>query len=63
MRLLGNAPSVVVEFGPGPGANFRYLPRGTKVIAIESNKYMHPLLQRRASQLGIDLDLRGLVGE
>lgn len=62
-ELLRNAPSVVVELGPGPGANLRYLPRGTRLIGIEPNKQMHPLLQRRARQLGIDLDLRGLAGE
>lgn len=62
-ELLRDAPLVVVELGPGPGANLRYLPRGTRLIAIEPNKQMHPLLQRRASQLGIELDLRGLAGE
>ena len=62
-RLLGQAPAVVVELGPGPGANLRYLARGTKLIAIEPNLHMHPALERRARQLGIDLDLRGLAGE
>ena len=62
-RLLGQAPAVVVELGPGPGANLRYLPRGTKLIAVEPNPHMHPMLERRARQLGIDLDLRGLAGE
>jgi ubiquinone/menaquinone biosynthesis C-methylase UbiE len=62
-RLLGQAPAVVVELGPGPGANLRYLPRGTKLIAVEPNLHMHPMLERRARQLGIDLDLRGLAGE
>jgi ubiquinone/menaquinone biosynthesis C-methylase UbiE len=62
-RLLGQAPAVVVELGPGPGANLRYLPRGTKLIAVEPNLHMHPVLERRARQLGIDLDLRGLAGE
>ena len=61
--LLRDAPSVIVELGPGPGANLRYMPRGTTLIAIEPNKHMHPLLQRRAHQFGIDLDLRGLAGE
>lgn len=61
--LLKRAPSVVVELGPGPGANLRYLPRGTRLIAIEPNRHMHPILQRRAAQLGIELDLRGLAGE
>ena len=62
-RLLEQAPAVVVELGPGPGANLRYLPRGTKLIAVEPNLHMHPALERRARQLGIDLDLRGLAGE
>jgi ubiquinone/menaquinone biosynthesis C-methylase UbiE len=62
-RLLGQAPAVVVELGPGAGANLRYLPRGTKLIAVEPNLHMHPVLERRARQLGIDLDLRGLAGE
>ena len=53
--LLKQAPSVVVELGPGPGANLRYLPPGTKLIAIEPNRHMHPLLRRRAKQLGIEL--------
>ena len=59
--LLKSAPGVVVELGPGPGAYLRYLPRGTKLIAVEPNKYMHPRLKRRAKHLGIDLDLRVLA--
>lgn len=62
-RLLSGMPPVIVEIGPGSGANLRYLPRGTRVIAIEPNRRMHPLLRRKARKLGIDLDLRGLMGE
>ena len=62
-RLFEQAPPVVVELGPGSGANLRYLPRGTRLIAIEPNRHMHPVLRRRARQCGIDLDLRGLAGE
>jgi SAM-dependent methyltransferase len=61
--LLAQAPAVVVELGPGAGANLRYLPRGTHLIAIEPNRYMHAKLRRRAAQHGIDLDLRGLPAE
>jgi SAM-dependent methyltransferase len=61
--LFRKAPSVIVELGPAVGANLRYMPRGTTLIAIEPNKHMHPLLQRRADQFGIDLDLRGVAGE
>ena len=61
--LFKQAPLVVVELGPGPGANLRYLPRGSRLIAIEPNRHMHPVLQRRAKRFGIELDLRGLAGE
>jgi SAM-dependent methyltransferase len=62
-RLLADAPSVVVEIGPGSGANLRYLPAGTRLIAIEPNRQMHAALCRRAEQCRIDLDLRSLAGE
>jgi ubiquinone/menaquinone biosynthesis C-methylase UbiE len=62
-RVLGAAPPVVVELGPGSGANLRYLRAGTRLIAIEPNPYMHPILRRRAKEFGIELDLRGLAGE
>jgi len=62
-QLLAGAPSVVVELGPGAGANLRYLSPGTRLIAIEPNKRFHSVLRRRAAERGIDLDLRGLAGE
>jgi SAM-dependent methyltransferase len=62
-RLLTDVPPVLVELGPGAGANLRYFPRGTRLIAIEPNRHFHPVLRRRAQQRGIDLDLRGLAGE
>lgn len=62
-QLLANLPATVLELGPGAGANMRYLPRGTRLIAIEPNQFMHEALRRRARQLGIELDLRGLAGE
>ena len=62
-RLLADVPPVLVELGPGAGANLRYLPRGTRLIAIEPNRHYHAVLRRRAKQRGIDLDLRGLAGE
>lgn len=62
-RLLAGAPSVVVELGPGAGANLRYLSPGTRLIAIEPNRRFHAVLRRRAAERGVDLDLRGLAGE
>jgi ubiquinone/menaquinone biosynthesis C-methylase UbiE len=62
-RLLADVPPVLVELGPGAGANLRYLPHGTRLIAIEPNPHFHPVLRRRAQQYRINLDLHGLAGE
>jgi ubiquinone/menaquinone biosynthesis C-methylase UbiE len=62
-RLLAEVPPVLVELGPGAGANLRSFPRGTRLIAIEPNRHFHAVLRKRARQRGIDLDLRGLAGE
>jgi len=61
--LLKDAPPVIVELGPGAGANFRYFPKGTCLIGVEPNRHFHPILKRRAKQFGIELDLRVLKGE
>lgn len=57
--LFSQVPPVVVELGAGTGANFRYYPTGTRVIAVEPNRAMHAPLRRRARSCGIELDLRG----
>lgn len=55
--LLSELPATVVELGSGTGANLRYLPPGTHLIAIEPNRRMHPRLRERAAQHGIHLEL------
>jgi SAM-dependent methyltransferase len=62
-RVFADLPGQVLELGSGVGANFRYLRRGARVIAVEPNTAMHAGLRRRAQRHGIDLDLRGIVGE
>lgn len=62
-KLLADLPATVVELGSGAGANLRYLPRGTRLIAIEPNAYMHAPLRAAAAARGIELDLRSLKGE
>lgn len=56
-RLFQNLPPTVVEIGAGTGANLRYFPRGTRVIAAEPNRYMHEKLAARARRYGIELDV------
>jgi SAM-dependent methyltransferase len=61
--IFGRLPSTVVEIGPGAGANLRYYAPHTKVIAIEPNRAMHPVLKARARQWHIDLEIRTIKGE
>jgi ubiquinone/menaquinone biosynthesis C-methylase UbiE len=56
-RLFGSLPQTVVELGPGCGANFRYLPPGVRVIAIEPNRHMHPALRASARERRLELEL------
>lgn len=58
VSMFGPIPETVVELGPGSGANFRYYPRGTRVIAVEPNPMMHRRMNAQASQHGIRIDLR-----
>jgi SAM-dependent methyltransferase len=60
---FADLPSTVVELGPGVGANFRYLPSGSHLIAVEPNPYMHARLRRAARAAGVDLELRSVVAE
>lgn len=62
-RLFADLPDDVVELGSGPGTNFRYLRRGTRVTAIEPNPAMHPALTASAATHGIDLTLVALGAE
>jgi len=56
-------PQTVVELGSGVGANLRYLTTGTRLIAIEPNRYMHARLRRAAAKRGVDLEIRDVVAE
>lgn len=63
LKAFADLPDEVVEVGPGVGANFRYLPTGGRLVAIEPNAMMHDRLRGRARKLGIEVDVRGVVGE
>ncbi len=61
--LFSGLPRTVVELGPGAGANLRYYPPGTKLIAFEPNPFAHARLREVAAGRGVELDLRGLPAE
>lgn len=56
--LLGRLSGVVVEIGPGAGANFPYLRSDVRWIGVEPNPYSRPFLERAAQRAGVPLDLR-----
>jgi SAM-dependent methyltransferase len=63
VRSFGAVPDTVVDLGAGSGANFRYFPPGTRVVAVEPSVHMHARLQRKARQHGLALDLHEAGGE
>jgi len=53
----GIEPGVIVEIGAGVGANFGFVPPGSRLVALEPNLAMHADLVARAEERGIDLEL------
>ena len=62
-RVFGELPAEVVELGSGVGANLRYLPPETTLVAIDPNPHMHRRLRTAAQRRNVRLDLRGRVAE
>ena len=62
-RLFGAVPATVVDLGAGSGANFRYFPPRTRVIAVEPSVHMHARLERKATRHGLALELHEAGGE
>jgi ubiquinone/menaquinone biosynthesis C-methylase UbiE len=58
LRIFGDLPDTIVELGPGSGANFRYYPVGTRVIAVEPNPMMLKRMYAQAVRYGVEIDLR-----
>jgi SAM-dependent methyltransferase len=56
--LFAGLPQTVVELGSGVGANLRYLPAGSTLVAVEPNVPMHRRLRAAAERRGVRLDLR-----
>jgi ubiquinone/menaquinone biosynthesis C-methylase UbiE len=57
-RLLGGLTGVVVEIGPGAGANLPYLKGDVRWIGVEPNPYARPYLERAAREAGVAFELR-----
>ena len=59
----GLRSGTIVELGAGTGANFQFIPAGSRLIAIEPSIAMHARLQRNAVQQQIDLELLAVPAE
>jgi len=57
-RLLGGLTGVVVEIGPGAGANLPYLKGDVRWIGVEPNPYARPYLERAAQEAGVAYEVR-----
>jgi ubiquinone/menaquinone biosynthesis C-methylase UbiE len=53
----GIEPGRILEIGAGTGANFSYLPPRSMILALEPSLAMHPALERRAAEHGMDVQL------
>lgn len=51
--LFSGLPAEILELGPGAGANLRYYPKGSHVVAVEPNLHAHPVLVRAARRHGL----------
>lgn len=55
--LFADVPAQILELGPGAGANFRYYPKGSHVVAVEPNLHAHPVLVREARRSALNLTI------
>lgn len=55
--LFADLSGTVVEIGPGVGANLTYLAGAHRVIGIEPNAQMRPILARQVARRGINLEI------
>ena len=56
--LFGGLRGVVVEIGPGAGANLPYLHSDVHWIGVEPNPYARPYLERAAQEAAVAHELR-----
>ncbi len=56
--LFAGLRGVVLEIGPGTGANLPFLPPDVRWIGVEPNPYMHRYLREKAAQLGRAVEIR-----
>lgn len=61
--FAGIEPGDIVELGAGVGANFDFVPAGSRLIAIEPNLAMQAGLRQRADERGVNIELLTAAAE
>jgi SAM-dependent methyltransferase len=61
--FAGLGAGTVLELGAGTGANLRFLPAGTRLIALEPSLAMHPRLRQRCAAAGVEVEVLAAGGE
>ena len=56
-RLFGDLTGTVLEIGPGPGTNLRYLRPGATWVGVEPNPFMITYVEKEALRLGLTAEL------
>lgn len=63
LGLFGGLSGRVLEIGTGTGANFRYLLRGSRLVAVEPNVAAHVHIQRAAARRGVAVEVLAAAAE
>lgn len=53
----------VIEIGPGTGVNLPYYPKNIEWTGIEPNPVLHPLLERKGRECGLNVNLSASLTE
>ncbi|MFC0015093.1 MULTISPECIES: class I SAM-dependent methyltransferase [Allobacillus] len=62
-QLVSNQQGTILEIGSGTGANFSYYKNAEKVIAIEPDKSMRELSEKKRSEAAISIELIDATAE
>lgn len=57
-QLFADLRGEVLELGPGAGPNLPYFTSQIHWLGLEPNPYMHPYLQQKADELGLEIDVQ-----
>ncbi|WP_299492963.1 class I SAM-dependent methyltransferase [Acaryochloris sp. IP29b_bin.137] len=57
-QLFADLQGEILELGPGAGPNLAYFKPQVHWLGLEPNPYMHPYLQQKADELGLEINVQ-----